>query len=197
MDKKITRGQFLGTSLGLTVLSSMKLEGSPLLKMMMPRDDSFVMTEQIKAAYELGLDILKPTKADLERGLELHKNSLVFDTYGFMPSAAVDGRAMADAMNDDASQLELQDMREDATRIRIVTDQREQEEFKNAFRASGVDCVFQNAGEEGNAVERLLKRLARFTYITDMMPDFIVKAATPEDIIQARKDNKHALYLSG
>ncbi|HLU90784.1 MAG TPA: hypothetical protein VKZ51_13180, partial [Cyclobacteriaceae bacterium] len=152
MDKKITRGQFLGTSLGLTVLSSMKLEGSPLLKMMMPRDDSFVMTEQIKAAYELGLDILKPTKADLERGLELHKNSLVFDTYGFMPSAAVDGRAMADAMNDDASQLELQDMREDATRIRIVTDQREQEEFKNAFRASGVDCVFQNAGEEGNAV---------------------------------------------
>ena len=187
----------MGTSLGLTVLSSMKLEGSPLLKMMMPRDDSFVMTEQIKAAYELGLDILKPTKAELERGLELHKNSLVFDTYGFMPSAAVDGRAMADAMNDDASQLELQDMREDATRIRIVTDQREQEEFKNAFRASGVDCVFQNAGEEGNAVERLLKRLARFTYITDMMPDFIVKAATPEDIIQARKDNKHALYLSG
>jgi membrane dipeptidase len=197
MDKKITRGQFLGTSLGLTVLSSLKLEGNPLLWMMQPSDDSFIMTEQIQNAYELGLEILKPTKAQLERGLELHRNSLVFDTYGFMPSASVDGAAIAEAMNENASQLELQDMREEMSRIRIVTNQKEQEEFKNAFRASGVNCVFQNAGEEGNAIERLLKRLSRFTYITDMIPDFLIKAATPDDIVQAMKDNKHALYLTG
>src|SRR5690606_25662754 len=173
MNKKITRGQFLGTSLGLTVLSSLKLEGSPLLRMMNPPDDSFVMTEKIKNAYELGLNILKPTKAQLERGLDLHRNSLVFDAYGFMPSASLDGAKMAEAMNDNASQLELQDLREEMSRIRIVTNQQEQEEFKNAFRASGVTCVFQNAGEEGNAIERLLKRLSRFIYITDMIPDFL------------------------
>jgi membrane dipeptidase len=197
MGEKMTRGQFIGTTVGLTVLSSLKLEGSPLIRMMASPDESFVMTEQIKTAYEIGLKILKPTKAQLERGLELHRNSLVFDSYGFMPSAAVDGSIIAAAMNDNASQLELQDLREDLTRTRIVTDIKEQEEFKNAFRASGVTCVFQNAGEEGNAIERLLKRLARFTYITDMIPEFIIKAATPDDIVKAKKEKRHALYLTG
>ena len=193
----MTRGQFLGTSLGLTAFSSLKLEGSTLGRMMKPPDDSFIMTEQIKTAYEIGLNILKPTKAQLERGLELHRNSLVFDTYGFMPNASVDGAAIAAAMNDNASQLELQDLREDMSRTRIVTNEKEQEEFKNAFRAAGVTCVFQNAGEEGNAIERLLKRLSRFTYVTDMIPDFIIKAAIPDDIVRAKKENKHALYLTG
>lgn len=194
---KMTRGQFLGTSLGLAGLSRLKYEGSALGKLLNPPDDSFVMTQQIKDAYEVALKILKPTKSQLEHGLELHRNSLVFDTYGFMPNASVDGAAISAAMNNNASQLELQDLREEMSRIRIVTVKNEQEEFKNAFRASGVTCVFQNAGEEGNAIDRLIKRLSRFTYITDMIPDFIIKAATPDDIIRAKEENKHALYLTG
>ena len=33
----------------------------------------------------LALRILNPSAKELEHGLELHKNSLVFDAYGFMP----------------------------------------------------------------------------------------------------------------
>lgn len=93
--RKITRSQFLGTSLGLTVLSKESLKGSSLLRLMKPQQESFRMNEQIKSSYEIALNILKPTKAQLEHGLELHRNSLVFDTYGFMPSAALDGAAIA------------------------------------------------------------------------------------------------------
>src|SRR5665648_687619 len=39
--------------------------------------------------------------------------------------------------------------------------------------------------------------LTRFTYSTDMMEDFIRKAVTPDDIILAKKENRHALYFSG
>ena len=158
---------------------------------------SFQMNEQIKEAYEIALNILKPSRKQLEHGLELHKNSLVFDTYGFMPRAAVDGSLIVTAINDHASQLEIQDMREDMSMSRFVINEREREEFENAWKASGVTCVFQNAGEEGNAVDRLLKRLAHFTYTTDMMKEIVGKAVTPDDIVLAKKENRHALYFSG
>ena len=119
-NKKMTRGKFLGTSLGLSFLSSIKLEGSPLLRLMIQKNESFYMTSQMKRDYEVALSILKPTKAQLEHGLELHKNSLVWEPYGFMPRAAVDGAAIAAAINDNASALEIQDMTEDMIMSRFV-----------------------------------------------------------------------------
>ena len=193
----MTRAQFIRTSLVLSVFSSTRLESSSLGKFLEPHHELFQMNEQIKSCREIALKILKPTKLQLEHGLELHRNSLVFDAYGFMPRAAVDGAAIATAMKNNASQLELQDMREDMWMCRFVSDKRERKEFENVWKASGVTCVFQNAGEEGNAIERLLKRLARFTYSTDMMKDFICKAVTPDDIFQAKKENRRALYFSG
>ncbi|MGM0531018.1 MAG: dipeptidase [Bacteroidota bacterium] len=193
----MTRSQFLGTSIGLATIPSLGFEGSTFGKMMKSPDNSFRMTEQMKNAYEIGLKILKPTKAQLEHGLELHRNSLVFDTYGFMPRAAVDGAAIAEAINNNASALELQDMREDMTQTRFVDNKREREEFENAWKASGVTCVFQNAAYSCNAIYKLIKRVAHFTFATDMLRDFIIKAVTPEDIIQAKKDNKKALYFTG
>lgn len=49
--------------------------------------------ETIRRAWQAGLDVLKPNPKDLERGLELHRNALVFDSYGFAPRAAPDGDA--------------------------------------------------------------------------------------------------------
>lgn len=157
----------------------------------------FQMNEKMKVDYEIVLNILKPTKKQLERGLELHRDSLVFDTYGFMPRAAVDGDAIAKAINDQASPLEIQDMQEDMSMSRFVTSDRERLELESAWKASGVTCVFQNSGEEGNDVKRLLKRLAHFTYTTDMLKDFVAKAVTPDDIVRAKKENRHALYFTG
>ena len=157
----------------------------------------FEMNSQIKKAREVALKILKPTKKQLEHGLELHQNSLVFDTYGFMPRAAVDGDAIAAAVEGNASPLEIQDMQENMSMTGFLKSKREREEFENAWKAAGVTCVFQNAGEEGNQIKRLIKRLAHFTYATDMMREFVRRAATPDDIIEAKKENGHALYLSG
>lgn len=157
----------------------------------------FKITKEMQDAYQVALKILNPTKSQLEHGLELHRNSVVIDCYGFMPRAAVDGEKIKLAVEQNASPLELQDLQEDMSMTRFVENQREREEFVNAWKASGVTCVIQNSGEEGSAVERLIKRLSRFTYATDWMKDTVVKAVTPEDIFQARKENKHALYFTG
>jgi len=194
---KITRAQFIGTSLGLSFLSSARLAGSPLFRTLSRRQDEFQMSQAMKNAYEIALKILKPTKSELEHGLELHRNSIVFETYGFQPTAAPDGERIAEAISEDASQIELADLREETMMTGFVHDEREREEFENAWKASGVTCIFQNAGEEGNEVGRLLKRLARYTYVTDMMKDFVGKAVTADDIIRAKKENRRVLCFSG
>jgi len=158
---------------------------------------SFHINDSMKEAYQVALNILKPSKKQLEHGLELHRNSVVIDCYGFMPRAAVDGQEVRAAIENQASPLEIQDMQEDMSMSRFVVHEREREEFMNAWRASGVTCVIQNAGEEGNEVHRLLKRLSRFTYTTDMLRDFVAKAVLPDDIVKAKKEDRHALYFTG
>ncbi len=151
----------------------------------------------IQEARQVALDILKPSKKDVQHGLELHAESLVFDSYGFAPRAAVDGEAIGKAVEAGASDVEVQDMRERMMMTRAATDPAEEAEFKQAWEAAGVTCIFQNAGEEGQAPLRLLKRLAHFTYLTDRMPDFLPKAATPDEIVAAKQAGRHCLYFSG
>ena len=55
----------------------------------------------------MALNILKPSEKQLQHGLELHANSLVFDVYGFSPRAAVDGDALKAAVEAGASEIEL------------------------------------------------------------------------------------------
>jgi membrane dipeptidase len=199
MNSKITRGKFLGTSFGLSMLSASKYSGLEAfsLQKKTKKRKSISLNDQIKTYRNVALDVLKPSKKDLEHGLELHKNSLVMDTYGFMPRAAVDGKNINSAIEENASPLELQDMRENMSMTRFVNHEREKKELETAWNASGVTCVVQNAGEEGNEIKRLLKRLARFTYTTDMLKDVIQKAATPDDIIRANQENRHVLYFTG
>src|SRR5437870_1667163 len=44
---------------------------------------------------------------------------------------------------------------------------------------------------------RLMKRLARLTYVTDVLRPFVAKAVAPDDIVAAKDDGRHCLYLSG
>ncbi len=155
------------------------------------------MNPVIDQARQVALGLLKPTQRELEHGLALHRESVVIDAYGFAPRAALDGDAVKAAIEAGASAIELQDLTEDMSMTRCVTDPAEREEFEAAWRAAGVTCILQNAGEEGQAPLRLMKRLARFTYVTDLLRDFIRKAATPDDILAAKQDDRRCLYLVG
>jgi membrane dipeptidase len=155
------------------------------------------LNPQIAEAREVALAILKPSAKDLERGLRLHAESVVFDTYGFSPRSAIDGAALAKEVEAGASDLELKDLREEMSMTRCVTDPVQQQEYRDAWRASGVTCVFQNAGEEGQDPLLLLKRLARFTFVTDMLRGFVTKASVPADIEQAKREGAHCLYMTG
>lgn len=154
------------------------------------------MVEKIKRARTLALRVLQPTNRDLERGLELHANSIVCDTYGFAPQSAIDGERVVEMVTSGASDSELLDFMTTMRMIRCVSDPVERAEYESAWRASGVTCVFQNAGVESQAPMRIIKRLARFTYVVDNLRDLFVRATQPNDIVAAKSVGKHCLYMS-
>jgi membrane dipeptidase len=79
---------------------------------------------------------------------------------------------------------------------RVVEDSAERAEFEQAFKHSGVTCIFQNAGEECHGIRHVLKRLANYTWVIDRLPEVLRRAAAPSDIAAAKSSNKHCLYLS-
>ena len=159
--------------------------------------ETWETNDVIQKHRRAGLAVLKPTPAQLDRGLKLHAESLVFDTYGFAPRCAVDGVALAKLAAENASAIEIKDARERMMMTRCVDNAAERAEFKQAWQAAGVTCIFQNAGEEGQAPLRLIKRLSNFTYVTDHMKGFLNKAVTPADIEAAKKAGQHCLYFTG
>jgi membrane dipeptidase len=152
---------------------------------------------KIQSARDLALSLLKPSARDLDYGLRLHAESLVFDSYGFAPRAAIDGEAFKRAVESGASEAELGDLREEMSMTRWATDAGERREFVEAMQAAGVTCIFQNAGEEGSDPLRLIKRLARFTYATDLARVDCEKVVSAEEVRAAKHRNKHALCFTG
>lgn len=151
----------------------------------------------IQHSRDVALSILKPSARDLQHGLELHADSIVFDSYGFAPRAAIDGMALKSLIEEGGSAEEIKDLREEMTMTQCATNDIERAEFMAAWRASGVTCIFQNAGEEGQDPMRLIKRLARFTLTTDLLKDSVSKAVVPDDVVTAKQAGRHCLYLTG
>ncbi len=129
--------------------------------------------------------------------MELHKDSVVVESYGLGLSAPIDGDVVAKAVEDGATEVELQDLTEDHRMTRWATVPKLSKEFAEAWASAGVTCTFQNAGEEGNDPSVLIQRLARHTYVTDMMPDLMRRATRPEDIEAAKAEGKHCRYMTG
>jgi len=182
------RRNFVAATAGLAIASGVTTAASP---------SPVKLTAAMEQAREAGLKSLKPTAKQLEHGLKLHAESIVFDAYGFAPRAALDSEALRKAYDSGASDAELLDMREEMGMIRCASDAAERAEFETAWRAAGVTCIFQNAGEEGQDPLRLLTRLARFTFVTDALQNVFSRAASPDDIESVKKAGKHCLYLTG
>jgi membrane dipeptidase len=153
--------------------------------------------EVIERSRATALRLLAPSDRDLQHGLELHADSLVVESYGFMPRGAADGDLIRTAAEAGASQIELQDLAEDHEMTRYVTHAGERKEYLDAWRAAGVTCIMQNAGEEGSDPMRLMKRLARYTYVTHHLRDHVSQAVAPDDILTAKKQKRHCVTMTG
>lgn len=152
--------------------------------------------DPIAEARSAAIALLKPSSRDLEYGLALHRESVVVESYGLGLHAPVDAAILNSTIDAGALSLEIQDLQEEMIMTRWVADSALREEYQMAWEAAGVNCIFLNAGEEGGDPLTLLKRLARYTALTDAMPDFLQRALTIDDILAGAKLGKRSLCLS-
>jgi membrane dipeptidase len=190
-----SRRSFLKTAAAVSLLSNMP-GGGILVRNSRAATALDPANDAIRGSRDIALSILKPTRMQLDHGFDLHANSVVFESYGFAPRAAIDGDALNAAFEAGAGPAELSDLREEMMLTRCATDQAERDEFVEAFRAAGVTCVFQNAGEEGNDPLRLSRRLAWFTFVTDSLRGVVNKVVRAEDVVRTKKNNQLSLCLS-
>lgn len=150
----------------------------------------------IAQGREAALAILKPTPAQLEHGLELHRQAIVIDTYGFSAAATPDFALLRQAQAQNADPRELQRLYVRGMMTRMADDPQQKAYFAEAWQAAGVTCVFRNSGEEGNHMPRMLERLAYNTYVTDRLGDLMLRATTPADIQRAKREGKFCFYYT-
>ena len=151
--------------------------------------------KNIERNRQLALDILRPSQRDLEHGLELHKNSFVFDAYGFMPKGA-GYPPMEELIAAGGGREELAWRGEEYMMNSSFNNPEAVENLKKAWEIAGVDAVFQNSGREGNDLEIMIRRLSCYTNLIDRLPEVYERATYPEQLPEIRKRGKKALYMT-
>lgn len=157
-----------------------------------------MIAEYIEKCRKKALEVIKPSEKELRHGLELHKESLVFDSYGFFPSG-IGSQADADILDslieNGASRSAL--TAEMTFRSKTFLNNPEMRaEVKFMLEDCGVDCIYQNSGEESNDHELLVDRLSAFMWVTDNHSDIVARASRPEDIERLHKEGRKCLYTT-
>lgn len=145
---------------------------------------------------QAALDILKPTAAQLEHGLELHRHATVIDNYGFAVHCPPDPAIVNEAIKANAYPEAISRESLNSILTRMATDPHQQAYFQEVWQAAGVTCVMRNAGEEGSRGDRMLERLACHTYVTDRLKGFMARATTADDIKNAKAQNQHCYMFT-
>ena len=146
--------------------------------------------------WQLGLAALQPSQKDLEHGLELHKNSFVFDAYGFMPLSGGHCARLEQLIAANAGRDELRYAAEEFRMHSGFRSKEMQQKLKEVWDLAGVDCVFQNCGEESNEIETLIKRLSSYTAVTDLVDSVYERAVYPDQLAAIRERGHKALYMT-
>jgi len=155
------------------------------------------MDPKITECHERAKAILQPSAAELDRGLALHKELHVCDSFGFSPSTW--SQAAIEEINaqieEGYSGRELSMFLTDLRYTAHATDPVCRQQFQDAFEAAGVDCIVQTAAQ-GQFIDIALRGLARHQMVFDHMPGFIRKAITIDGVRGASADDVHSMIWS-
>jgi membrane dipeptidase len=144
------------------------------------------------------LEILKVSKDEIEKGLELYDRSIVIDSMTQDP--AIKSKKMmkiTEEMLDAGKSVDevtstLEKMRE----LELLRAPEAYEEYKWAWDTSGVTCISQTVEDNlrmRGSFEGTLRRISSSAIKLDSLKDVLKKAICVGDIIQAKKENKHAV----
>jgi len=151
----------------------------------------------IREAWERGLAVLKPSAAELERGLALHGESLVLDTFGFLPMG----------WNDEATRRwnGLVEQNPGGDRFHFegglvrslspTFNAESSADFLEALAVTGL-CGMIHTAAEGKSMPEDMKRIAASAHLVGSFGERVVQARHPEDFRRAWRNRTFAAAFS-
>lgn len=159
--------------------------------MMYPVDPLF------EADWNAGLAALDPTPAELERGLELHRQLTICEAYGFLP----------DTWSDEASEfrrnglngLSYVDYQRRLSLLRTIgaaSSPETEYPVRAAIRQAGIHCIVQTVNDYGESLVCTVERIAALQHLCLSFPDLLFHAADSAGIERARATDSVAIIYS-
>jgi len=156
------------------------------------------LCENHEKAWKSALACLKPTRSQLEHGLELHRELFAMDHFGFLPSACWNHKTVT-AWNE--LKEKYVGSRELSKRIEWMqydeccNDPECAAYFRNALKASGLNCMVQTVAE-GKSREEDIRRMACNIQLLRHFSDIIAQAGNSDDIRRINAEGKIAVVWS-
>lgn len=151
----------------------------------------------IRETWERGVAVLKPTAAQLEKGLALHREALVLDTFGFLPMgwnerATHEWNDLVDA-NIGAERFHFE-----GGLVRALSPTFDDDtggDFLEAITVSGLSGMVHTAAE-GKSHEEDVRRLAASAHVSGWFGDRVAQARRPDDFQRAWKNQTFGVAFS-
>ena len=156
------------------------------------------ISENHELAWNNTLALLKPTAAQLEHGLELHKNLFGMDIFGFLPSDCYNAtmkRKRQEWFDRGVGARELAKRAEYGAYDMLCDDPECSQRFRDAMRASGLKCMVQTVAE-GKSREEDIRRMGCNFQLLRHFRDTIAQAGSVEEIREINDSGRIAVVWS-
>jgi membrane dipeptidase len=156
------------------------------------------MLSVIKKAKERTLEILDVSKEEIEKGLELHKKSIIIDSMAQDPFILSENmtKKIDDMLDIGKSVNDIRAILENMQRLEFLKNDKIRDEYIQAWNNSGVTCISQtvNNNLQGRgSFEGTIKNMSSSMIKFDLLKEVFIKGLSVEDIRRAKKEGKHAV----
>ena len=160
-------------------------------------DREQALRAHIKQSQERAKQHLGASDADVERGMELHRELLVCDSFTLPWSiASSSGIARLNAaIEEHWDPSDLQQLRLDVNAADCALDDEAAHLHEVILEASGVNCTVINAGP-GPGMDYALRGIARFQQVIDSLRDRWTKATEARHVRDAFAEGRRAMIFS-
>jgi len=160
-------------------------------------DNSHSELEIVRNAWQRGLDVLKPTPAQLQHGLELHARVLACDTFAFLPSGFT--QEVSDLWNElKDGQVGVRELGWRTQLARAVAPSRDPQaaaEFVAAVKASGLKCIVTTVAE-GKSREEDIKRMSLSRQMCRVFRKTLVQVGSTDEIREVAAQGRTGVIWS-
>ncbi len=152
----------------------------------------------VETNWQHGLSVLKPTSAELEKGLALHRELGVCENYGFLPKVYTPKlQEEIDALaTRGLSQVEWKRTSRTYRVSLPARDTEARDAFFSLLKQSGIAGIIQSVNYLGETLEDVVSILSAYRHLCNVFKDRLLQATCAEDLDEARRTGRVGILFS-